>query len=647
MARRAGLPLVEWTDELGVFARPEFDGPAYWHALAAAVLTERLAAHFPPIVPLRAFAAALLAELGRISLALHLPKAYGRLVRHSAEVGAGLAALERESLGFDAAQVGRRLCAWLRLPVDLAECAWLEGAAAVDEPSLAGVVAAGRHLAAKVRPGWDHARPTPREPTARRCWPECRPSRGGALLASIDGELEQLVRIARLTRSGAARQATLRGASLCPIVRPADALRAFDGLGAALDPAALLPRLARRLARALDQPAVLLADISSDARWAQIALGCRDGRAHVQSLALAESGPGLAGDLAALSAAGRTILPAPASADRLLTAYPGWFDGPEPRFVVPLAGDARGTSAILLALDRGWVRIFARHARSLGRVWRFVQSRVGQMREHRARLDEADAWRQAAARVRGELAERTADRALPRTAELAAGLAHELNNPLAIISGRAQQLLAGELDGGLRSTIESIDQQARRAAEIVADLSRYADPPAPQLRAVAVGELLADVQQRWLASGRVGAGQVGVEVSDDLPPIAADVGQLGEVLDCLIANSVEATAPESRRITIKARLHPTDDFVSITVVDNGRGMSPDVRERALDPFFSRRPAGRGRGMGLSRVDRLVRHSGGRVRLTSTPDRGTTVELILPIFRSTEPGPAADGIAERA
>ena len=105
--------------------------------------------------------------------------------------------------------------------------------------------------------------------------------------------------------------------------------------------------------------------------------------------------------------------------------------------------------------------------------------------------------------------------------------------------------------------------------------------------------------------------------------------QLEEILTALLTNAREATALETARLQINSPSRSSDDTVRIVVEDNGVGMTGEVLEHACDPFFSNRPAGRGRGLGLSRAVRLAGINGGRLWLESTPNVGTTATLVLP------------------
>jgi len=252
--------------------------------------------------------------------------------------------------------------------------------------------------------------------------------------------------------------------------------------------------------------------------------------------------------------------------------------------------------------------------------------------------DVADATRLAeglstAARAAGAARDATDElRELRLVDDLASGAAHELNTPLAVIDGRLQQLLLRETDHDTRVTLEQIRAEAGRCAEVVSGLASVADPRPPKCEAVDAAVLIRAAVASYTATGKLGESQVRLELSDGLRPIWADAGQAREILDELLANAIAATEPARRLLTIKAAFDRADEHIVITLSDNGCGMTPEVLERAFDPFFSHRPAGRGRGLGLPRARRLATLNGGSVRLWSAADRGTRVVLRLPTRR---------------
>jgi len=131
------------------------------------------------------------------------------------------------------------------------------------------------------------------------------------------------------------------------------------------------------------------------------------------------------------------------------------------------------------------------------------------------------------------------------------------------------------------------------------------------------------------SGGLLAAGELDLAIASDTPPIWFDRAHLERLFNELLANAIAATDSTARRLTVKAARHLAEDCVAVSVIDNGRGMTADVLSRAMDPFFSRRSAGRGRGLGLARVERWLQQGGGTIRIDSDPDRGTHVRLRFP------------------
>ncbi len=220
-------------------------------------------------------------------------------------------------------------------------------------------------------------------------------------------------------------------------------------------------------------------------------------------------------------------------------------------------------------------------------------------------------------------------RSMAMIAEMAAGAAHELNNPLSVISGWAQ-LLLGDCDDSKRERgLEVIVEQTKRAAGIVTDLMNFAKPAKPDGIVQSLREVLGTLCQHWQAASKLAEHQLVLSLSDPNTTVYADPDQLREILTAVVGNAVSATRPETARLQINSRSCLSDETVRIAVSDNGVGMTHDVLEHALDPFFSSRSAGRGRGLGLSRAYRLAEMNGGRLWLESTPGQGTTVTIELP------------------
>jgi hypothetical protein len=222
---------------------------------------------------------------------------------------------------------------------------------------------------------------------------------------------------------------------------------------------------------------------------------------------------------------------------------------------------------------------------------------------------------------------------LEAMAELAAGAGHEINNPLAIIAGRAQLFLKEESDPERRRELATINAQVMRAHEMIADLRLFARPPRPEFQAVdlaalvdrVVGELAPQAAERATELRRAECPRPLV--------LEADPIQLSVALRALVTNALEAIGHGGHVIVT---VQGAEETVSIRVSDDGPGITPDERRHIFDPFFSARQAGRGLGMGLPKCWRIVTNHGGRIDVESQPGQGSVFTIRLPRRRADGP-----------
>lgn len=215
-------------------------------------------------------------------------------------------------------------------------------------------------------------------------------------------------------------------------------------------------------------------------------------------------------------------------------------------------------------------------------------------------------------------------------AEFAAGAGHEINNPLATIVGRVQQLLRGETDPARRAALHSIGAQAYRVRDMIGDVMLFARPPAPEPKVISVTQAATDVLEKF----RIDPQSATTHVVTDFSPqaeIFADSAQLAIVIHELLKNARQAMSPDGGEIRLNARRLDLGDrpFCEITVIDTGRGFTELEARHAFDPFFSGRQAGRGLGFGLCKCWRIAELHQAIVEIASKPPRPTTVRLIWP------------------
>ncbi len=199
--------------------------------------------------------------------------------------------------------------------------------------------------------------------------------------------------------------------------------------------------------------------------------------------------------------------------------------------------------------------------------------------------------------------------------QLAYGLSHEINNPLANISTRAQQLQRGEQDRARAATLQRIVDQVYRAHEMIADLMFYANPPDTVLTKSDLNPVL----QRVVASFEEEAERQAIRfevITPDQPSLCeVDAKMIEEAVRALVRNAVEAIGCQG---TVVVSLVRDEDRIMIHIADSGPGLSDDAKEHAFDPYFSGREAGRGLGLGLCRAYRIARLHRGDITIAGGP-----------------------------
>jgi len=211
-------------------------------------------------------------------------------------------------------------------------------------------------------------------------------------------------------------------------------------------------------------------------------------------------------------------------------------------------------------------------------------------------------------------------------AELAAGAGHEINNPLTVISGRAQLLLREEADAERRRDLALISAQAMRVNEMIADMRLFARPPQPKPRSFDAAALLTrlcgelnELYRRQEIPFQYDGPAEGIN-------LLADPTQVEVALRAICRNAAEAIA---RQGSVRLELQRFAAETHISVGDDGPGVTVDERRHIFDPFYSARQAGRGLGLGLSKAWRIAQAHGGRIDVDSAPGRGSVFTLVLP------------------
>jgi signal transduction histidine kinase len=221
---------------------------------------------------------------------------------------------------------------------------------------------------------------------------------------------------------------------------------------------------------------------------------------------------------------------------------------------------------------------------------------------------------------------------LSALAELAAGAGHEINNPLAVISGQAQYLLNHESEPAKQRSCQSIVQQAQRIHNLLNELMQFARPPRIQKETSDAAEVTRQAVQSASDLAQQRQVQVIIEVPENGLPAFFDPKQIRSALTALVRNGIEA-APIQGWVRIRLAT-PHAERLEWSVEDNGGGPSASQRDHLFDPFYSGRQAGRGRGLGLPTAWRLAREHGGE--LSYDWNRGGPTRFTLAIPRESLP-----------
>lgn len=651
------------SSEIGGFDRIDF----WRHCLATACLGQLLAARCRAhrINPAEAFLAGLLHDLGALALHVVLPRSMDRVCRIAASQGLSLGAACATVIGVPVTTAGKRLAERWRLPHSLTDVLWLHGQRYDSLPdlphrplialvTLADMLARSRYI-----PFAGHG---PRDES-----PDELCERLGLDRNDIDAAAEQLA-------AAVAQRMRVLGLDECDEASPEALLRALGRANQSLGRtqadlrrrAEVSHRLSRTLERIIrfhestasdDSLFTVLERVVQSARetfmppaeitgtgfcamlvretanretnaesWQliQFSSESRAMRSDLVALpgeSLQVGGAHVFDDATQLSIRSLGLLP-------WLTDYLG--DARDLRDVrlLPLR---TGGECIGVLLHEGAPDADAGNARrsdlqAMTSMWaRAIASAIQHDAVRRLGEELADANRMLI-EMQDALARKQAAAAL---GEVIAGAAHEMNNPLTIISGRCQQL-ASELAGSSHASMATqVVAQAHRLSDMLSALREMAESAAPRRRDFDLAEIVQKTAGRFRepASGKVESPpSITVLMPPDLPVVHLDPSFVQRALEELIRNAQESKG--SRHIEVVVQIEAPDDRLMIRIRDDGAGLSPHALTHAFEPFFSEKPAGRQPGLGLSRARRFVQAHGGVLTLTNVPKNAGAGETVV-------------------
>ena len=215
--------------------------------------------------------------------------------------------------------------------------------------------------------------------------------------------------------------------------------------------------------------------------------------------------------------------------------------------------------------------------------------------------------------------------------ELSAGVAHEINNPLAAIKGFSELLLARyDLDEAVKSDVEAISKEAQRATKITQDLLSFARRHEPEKCFISINEALAKSLDLCACHMKANNIDMAVEFDPELPKTMADFFQMQQVFVNIIVNAEQAMAEANGRGKLTVKTQKDDNLIRISFTDNGPGIAEGNLKMVFDPFFTTKEVGKGTGLGLSICYGLVEAHGGRIYARSRAGQGTSFIVEIPI-----------------
>lgn len=632
-----------------------FDRAEFWkHCLAVACAARRIAMAMPKFgAPDEAFVNGLLHDLGKIAIETAMPKSFDRIVRLSDEQRADIADVERQILGVDHTVVGHRLAEMWGLPQKLSECIWLHHQhpdglpASVSSGGHVQVVQLADVIAREQRIGYSGNHRIANSSRILASHLGLAESERAAIIESLVDEIEQraawigadalnsrdvyLRALMRMTDELTSANATLTDQNR-RLHRERAYFSGMQELARGLSPKCTVREAcgvgATTLRRVLGASAVHISVVDSDGRWMEWSLSDNAGVESGLAECEASSEPEEMQAAVDLARAGVWLAPPPAGIAKRVDPFSGRM-GEGPLWLLPLVREQRWVGAAMFRESAARIAALRTEATEIEAMGGAIALAIAQAQSREAAVALSDELAEVNRRLGTVESELLQTKNLAAMVTLASGAAHELNNPLAVIAGRAQMLSRREDRAEVRESLDIIARQAHVCSAIVTELMAFAKSAAPRPAAVNVRRTVEDVATELKAAGLLADGQLRLEIKSDTADAWFDPGQLRGVVVELLRNAVEATPSSSRRLCVKAASVSTENVVVISVVDNGRGMTPDVLDRATEPFFSSRPAGRGRGLGLARVQRWLHQGGGRLSIDSEPGKGTIVEVRLP------------------
>ncbi|HUB27410.1 MAG TPA: HDOD domain-containing protein [Tepidisphaeraceae bacterium] len=645
----------------GQFSREQFWRHCVAVACAAELLAEALIENEGPEsglpVPAEAFVCGLLHDIGKVALDAILPKSFTKVVEAADLLRANIADIERSVIGLDHMLVGKRLAEQWELPAALRDVIWLHGQhpqalpAAASNPRLINLITLADLIAREQHVGYsgNFTYPISRDEliAAIGLTPKTVDAKLAPLLERIERRAtvlnldcpstyemyQEAMKRANHELGRVSTQLALKTRRLATRAKFFDAMASLGGqLRPDSAPGAVLKAIGQTAVSILESGPIGVFSLMPGQSFAETVMLDANGDVFETTLVDCHRRPHshMPGD--------GPVLPAGDELEWLLMAVGPMLAG-ESRFWINLISDGQCIGGVVWGAQAGEAQRLAAQVQELSTLahgWQLTL-RMSQVREESRLL--AEQLAQANRQLQSARTEIDRGRLLVSIGEMAAGAAHEVNNPLAVIAGRSQLLVSQLSDPKQRALAQVILEQSNRISQIVSELMEYAKPVPPNNQLCDPTELIDRALHEAKARSESTDRNIDMTLGE-MPRVFVDAKQVTAAMAEIIENALLATGGRDGRVDIRAAFDATGQRVAISVSDDGPGMDEATLHRAFDPFFSSKPAGRRRGMGLAKAQRWIEASGGRIRLESQAGRGTRALVLLPVAPPVTAAPPA-------
>ena len=618
------------------------------HSLATGCCAQRLAELvLPPQQRQTAYLAGLLHDIGKCALDEVMPKSFERMVAEANASGASLIQIEQKHLGLDHSVLGKRLAQKWQLPPAVVSGIWLHHCDALTlgadfaDVQIARIVALADRLARRAGIGQSGSYDPPDQIDEIAALLSISSSQLEAVSESLPQKVQEKSAVLGLDDVSVTasyytmiqKTATQLAADNSKLSRSSvdsvhltgqvalieDFLKDVDENASALDLAQNFAAGWKKQMKTGLTGVYVVPD--STEPYVELAVADRQGGIETRSFNMPEGMP-------AVPQAFRTtsgVLPLAEGAKWIVEQLSSDFN-PDMMVMTPLRMGDKEVGVLFF-------EVFSKTDDLLTAEQRFVAcdvvaAAIAMAVSGQKHLELAEKFVALMSTLRQTRTELARQQSLAGLAEMAAGAAHELNNPLAVVSGRAQLLLAEEEDNNKKQMLKQIQARTEEMYQIVSDLMTFARPNEPNKQAISVTELIQQAIDKTCKACELKSMEVEIDVDDNCGSVYVDVHQAAQALSAILANALQSYKGENGPVWIECS-SAEENGVIMMIRDTGCGMDAVTLEKAAQPFFSFRPAGRRRGMGLAQAQRLLVLNGGTLKLSSEQNKGTMVTITLP------------------